>query len=245
MENILTELRKPFHPSVITWKPGAVAHSGDKALAMAYADLRAYQDRLDEVCGLNWSVSYTPWGDRIICHLTITGITRSSTGEPDSQAERNEIAGTATEAQSFKRAAAMFGLGRYLYNLPSVWVEYNKEHRTFTDKGKARLDQLIAQHYQRESGTNQEQTSNQKEQDLPATPPPAKDDAGASLRKQFDELGQQLYGEQWEQVRRHNVERVTQGQVTDYAELSVEHISRLIDGLKSLQRTRAQKRKAA
>lgn len=25
----------------------------------------------------NWSVSYTPWGDKIICHITMNGVTRS------------------------------------------------------------------------------------------------------------------------------------------------------------------------
>ncbi len=65
--DLLKALAQPFHPVYITWKPGALNREKDKALALAYADLRAYQQRLDEVCGLNWSVSYTPWGDRLIC----------------------------------------------------------------------------------------------------------------------------------------------------------------------------------
>ncbi|MCE7980337.1 MAG: hypothetical protein DYG89_04035 [Caldilinea sp. CFX5] len=147
--NLLAELSKPFHPSRITWRPGALTGKKDKALALAYADLRAYQNRLDEVCGMDWSVSYTAWGDRIICHLTINGITRSSTGEADSDSERSEIAGTSAEAQAFKRACAMFSLGRYLYSLPSLWVEYDAPNQRFTEKSKARLYSIIAQHYQR------------------------------------------------------------------------------------------------
>lgn len=65
-DNMLTKLAAPFHPSNVTWKPGALTKEKNKALAMAYADLRAYQNRLDEVCGMDWAVSYTPWGDRII-----------------------------------------------------------------------------------------------------------------------------------------------------------------------------------
>lgn len=57
MNEILQELRKPFHPSHVTWKPGSVNKDQTKALALAYADLRAYQNRLDEVCGLAWSVT--------------------------------------------------------------------------------------------------------------------------------------------------------------------------------------------
>ena len=65
-------------------------------------------NRLDEVCGSDWSVAYEPWGeDRIICRLTIAGVTRSSTGETTNESERSEIGGTVAEAQAFKRASAM------------------------------------------------------------------------------------------------------------------------------------------
>jgi hypothetical protein len=57
MSHILEELSKPFHPSRITWRPGALTGKKDKAMALAYADLRAYQNRLDELCGMDWSVS--------------------------------------------------------------------------------------------------------------------------------------------------------------------------------------------
>ncbi len=136
----MNELAKPFPPEDISWLPGATTKTGAKVQAMAYADLRAYMDRLDEVCGDNWSVNYTPWGDRLICNLTISGVTRSSTGEMDNQSQKREIGGTVAEAQAFKRACAMFGLGRYLYNLPSAWVEYDAERKSITDKARAELD---------------------------------------------------------------------------------------------------------
>lgn len=147
--NILQELRRPFHPSAIEWKPQATTKAGDKAMAAAYADPRAYMNRLDEVCGMDWAVTFTPWDERIICHVTIQGITRSSTGEPDKQSEKSEIAGTAAEAQSFKRACAMFGVGRYLYEFEPAWVEYDAESKKFTAAGKVKLDRIIMQHYQR------------------------------------------------------------------------------------------------
>ena len=147
---ILEDLAKPFDPARVEWKPGAISSDKKKALALAYADLRAYQNRLDEVCSMEWAVTYTPWGsDRVICHLTICGVTRSSTGEADSAAERSEIAGTAAEAQAFKRAGSMFQLGRYLYTLPSVWVEYDAQTKAFTAAAKGRLTGIITQHYQR------------------------------------------------------------------------------------------------
>lgn len=321
INQILDELSKPFHPSRITWRPGALTGKKDKALALAYADLRAYQNRLDETCGMDWSVSYTPWGDRIICHLTINGITRSSTGEADSDSERSEIAGTSAEAQAFKRACAMFGLGRYLYSLPSLWVEYDAPNQRFTEKSKARLHSIIAQHYQRflnggdprgatatldapaeeapedvqvaESASTTEETLSteparqahsepvrqmKNEQTRPtatkSTPKQVKeapastngvingavngtangavngngahavekgeaqDETLLPLRKKLDELGKELYGEQWAQVRAHNIKRLVGEQTDNNTALSKEQMQTLINGLKKLQQQR-------
>lgn len=232
-ENILTQLAAPFHPSRITWKPGALNGKKDKALALAYADVRAYQSRLDEVCGLDWSVSYTPWGDRIICHLTIGGVTRSSTGESDSQSERNETGGTSSEAQAFKRACAMFGLGRYLYSLPALWMDYDAPNQRFTETAKSRLNSTVAQHYQR--------YLNGQPTDLSA--PPADDDVGddggggvqAGDTSKLDEVGRELYGDQWPTVRAHNIKRLTGSEA---AALTQQQISTLLTGLFKLKKQR-------
>ncbi len=233
-ENLLPELRKPFHSAHVTWKPGSVTKDQTKALALAYADLRAYQNRLDEVAGMDWSVTYTPWGERIVCHLTINGVTRSSSGEPDSQAERSEIAGTAAEAQAFKRACAMFGLGRYLYNLPSVWVEYDQNTKQFTDKAKAKLESIIVQHYRRWLNESQDQNDGQ----APATAGSEPNPALETLRTQFAQLGEELYGVQWEQVARHNIERITGGESSDSSALDLEQMQKLLEGMRKLQKRR-------
>lgn len=134
--SLLAQLAQPFAPEHMTWKPGSTTRDGNKCMALAYADLRAYQDRLDAVCGLDWSVEYQPWGNgRIIAKLTIQGVTRASTGEMDAQDEKSGIGGTVAEAQAFKRAAAMFGMGRYLYDLPNEWVEFDSQRKRITDAG--------------------------------------------------------------------------------------------------------------
>ncbi len=230
INSILTELRKPFHPSAVTWKPGSVNKEGTKGLALAYADIRAYMSRLDEVCGMAWSVTYTPWGERIVCHLTIEGVTRSSTGESDSQSERSEIGGTSAEAQAFKRACAMFGVGRYLYTLPTVWVEM--EDKKFTDRAKARLEGVIVAHYRREMGTQPAVVTDPHDQETI-------EENEADLRKLFDNAGAELYGEQWEQVRRHNAERISGGTITDPAMLDSASVRKLLKGLQGMQRKRS------
>lgn len=139
MNELLALLAEPFEPKLISWKPGPT--KGDKCMATPYADLRAYQERLDELCGLEWSVRYLPWNEgRIICELSIGGVIRSSTGESDAQDGKNGMAGTVAEAQAFKRAASMFGLGRYLYDLPAVWVDLDAATKRISKSGLAELD---------------------------------------------------------------------------------------------------------
>ncbi len=102
--DIIDDLRAPFPWNALEVRPGAVRKDGTGALALAYADPRVYQTRLDAVVGPeHWSVEFAPWGDhKIICRLTIFGIVKCSTGEA---APHDKNAGTVAEAQAFKRGA--------------------------------------------------------------------------------------------------------------------------------------------
>jgi hypothetical protein len=139
MENVdwkilLEHLSQPFAKDDIAWRAGATTRDKKKAQALPYAEPRVYEDRLNEVCPGDWSVIFKPWGEsRIICELTIHGVTRSSTGEFD-DGKKNAIAeGTVAEAQAFKRACSKFGLGRYLYEIPIQWVEYDEDKNRLAD----------------------------------------------------------------------------------------------------------------
>lgn len=136
---LLDQLSRPFPPGRVEWKPGAT--KGDKCMALAFADLRAYMERLDDVCGLDWAVEYLPWGDsRIIARLTIAGVTRASTGEMSKSEMSGDNGGTTAEAQAFKRAATMFGLGRSIYDLPSPWIEFDPSSKRITPTALAQLE---------------------------------------------------------------------------------------------------------
>ena len=66
----------------------------------------------------------------VTCDLSIFGIgSHSATGEEWAD---NENAGTAAEAQAFKRAASCYGLGRYLYYFTGTWVELDERKRPKT-----------------------------------------------------------------------------------------------------------------
>ncbi|MCC6457251.1 MAG: hypothetical protein IT328_20015 [Caldilineaceae bacterium] len=246
MNDLLKALSKPFHPSHVSWKPGAV--KGERALALAYADLRAYMNRLDEVCGGDWSVTYEPWGEnRIICKLTIAGITRSSTGESSSESERSEIGGTVAEAQAMKRACAMFGLGRYLYTLPTGWADYDPKTRQFTAQAKAKLTNMLVQHYRRsnegEGETGEPASDTESAQTDPATGAPddsmwepgTPERASAKQLEELEALGKAFYGAGWAEQLPKLVKAVTTGATSNPRELLPTEATKLIKGIERKQ----------
>jgi hypothetical protein len=125
------QLTIPFGIDQVEVKPGATKKDKTEALALAYADPRVYQDRLDEIIGAaHWSVGYRRLSDRaIICRLVICGLSREDIGECADQNDPNFW--TVASAQAFKRACSAFGLGRYLYDLPQPWAEYDASRRRF------------------------------------------------------------------------------------------------------------------
>lgn len=168
----ISELSKPFEPEHISWLPAATNKDKTKCMVMAYADLRAYMNRLDDVFGSEWSNTVTPWGDKLIVSVTINGISRSSTGEPDSESVKSGNAGTVTEAQAFKRACAMWGLGRYLYELPSVWVSYDADSKRIPDADLKNLNARYERWYKDKTGTQQTQRQPQPPVIAPTLPTP-------------------------------------------------------------------------
>jgi hypothetical protein len=122
----MARLVEPFHPMFVEWKPQAITKDGKRALAAAFVDARHYQHRLDEVAP-GWQTEYEfikPDGSLVKCRLTVCGVTREDVGESDATEDNTA---TSAIAQSFKRACAAFGLGRYLYFLPQVWSDYDTQ----------------------------------------------------------------------------------------------------------------------
>lgn len=125
---LLERLAEPFPADAVQWRAGATSRDRKRAQALPYADPRLYEDRLNSVCPGDWQVIFRPWGEnRLICELTIHGVTRASTGEFDDSDRVSQ--GPTAEAQAFKRACSKFGLGRYLYDIDIHWVDYDEEKR--------------------------------------------------------------------------------------------------------------------
>lgn len=116
------QLAAPFPPDAVSWRAQNLSREGTSALALAYIDARDVMNRLDEVVGpANWTDAYaeTPKG-RLICTLSLRigdeWVSKSDgAGDTDVEGDKGAI------SDALKRAAVKWGIGRYLYDLESVW----------------------------------------------------------------------------------------------------------------------------
>ncbi len=121
-EALLKQLKNPFDEKFVKWRVGATNQAKDKGIALAYVDSREVTKRLDEVCGLGgWQSKFTAVDSGFICEISLlidgAWITKSNAA---GNTNIEPIKGGASDA--FKRAASTWGVGRYLYYLPNVWV---------------------------------------------------------------------------------------------------------------------------
>jgi hypothetical protein len=123
----LRRLADYFPASDIEWKPGSVTKDKKKGLAMAYVTNRAIMDRLDSVCGPGgWRNEYTagPAGG-VLCGLSIRiGSEWVTKWDGAENTDFESVKGGLSNAM--KRAAVQWGIGRYLYDMPSQWVPLNQ-----------------------------------------------------------------------------------------------------------------------
>jgi hypothetical protein len=102
-------LAAPFDPEDVHFKPQAV--SGNRALAIAYTDARAIQDRLDEVLGVDgWEDEHSCLPDgSVVCRLRLRlgsdRITKVDVGSPSKQPDNGDWP-KAAFSDALKRVAA-------------------------------------------------------------------------------------------------------------------------------------------
>lgn len=152
----LEELKAPFNPISISWRIGSTNQEKTQAIALAYLDARDVMRRLDEVCGPeNWQAEY-PFlgccriGIRIpsshdhfegeVAAIKYVWVWKANgAGQSDIEAEKGQY------SDAFKRAAVLWGIGRYLYDLPNQWFPiepYGRSHR-FTKAAESSMTQFL------------------------------------------------------------------------------------------------------
>jgi hypothetical protein len=127
--DILEALKAPFPADAISWRVGATNKDKTKGIALAYIDARDVMRRFDDVCGVDWQCRYSHVTDKgVVCEIgvKIDGEWRwrsNGAGETDVEGEKGAL------SDAFKRAGVLWGVGRYLYDLPNEWVELDEYKR--------------------------------------------------------------------------------------------------------------------
>jgi len=137
MDNeIIKRLGEPFPFDLVEVKIQVTNQEKTSGLVVFYLDSRTIQNRLDEVLGhFGWKNQYIVWQEvdgkdaKKLQKSQLCGIAIYNT-------ERNEWVGKFDGAEcsdiepikgglsdSFKRAACMWGIGRYLYGMEGIWVD--------------------------------------------------------------------------------------------------------------------------
>ena len=172
---VVQRLLAPFPPDEIDFLAKNVRNG--RALALAYIDARAVMRRLDEAVGPgNWSFDYevqdAPDCRRVKGMLTVLGVLRCDAGEADKEGEPLKSA----VSDALKRAAVHFGVGRFLYLLPTVWGEYDEQKRTWKSQPQIKpkdleeICRIIG--YKGSVPDAQRVTRQQVEESFGAPPPP-------------------------------------------------------------------------
>lgn len=113
------------------------------ATCVAYIDARDVQDLLDEVCGQeNWQCRYSEHKGNLFCEIGIISDHEEVwTWKADCGTESNVEKQKGEASDAFKRAAVMWGVGRFLYSLDVVklpvkekngkWLPYSEKTGKF------------------------------------------------------------------------------------------------------------------
>ena len=145
VNKLLPELEVPFSPDQVQWRVTNTTNDKKRGQVVPYADPRAYTDRLNALLSpQGWTREYkvetmtnitrVKKGESIVsgkvlvtCTVTILGIgSHSGTGEEWADDDNGM---TSADAQAFKRACSCFGLGRYFYDIPAVWVDLDQNRQ--------------------------------------------------------------------------------------------------------------------
>lgn len=126
----LDKLKDPFPVDKISWRVGPTNGDKTQGIAFAYIDARDVYDRLDEVCGAGrWQCKYSHANGKTVCDIGIKigdewVWKANGAGDTDMDAEKGAL------SDALKRAGVPWGIGRYLYDFPTTWVQVEQRGKS-------------------------------------------------------------------------------------------------------------------
>lgn len=142
---ILAALAAPFDPAQVSWRVGSISKKDkNRAQALCYVDARDVMKRLDKVMGADWQCEYINLANGTTCcriGLKIDGEWRwrsNGAGATDIEGEKGGF------SDAFKRAAVLWGVSQYLYDMDSPWVDID-DWKKIKEHEMARLRGLLGE----------------------------------------------------------------------------------------------------
>jgi hypothetical protein len=106
------------------------------ASCVAYIDSRQVQDLLDDVCGIeNWQSRFIDVKGNLFCEIGIK-INNEWIWKSDCGVESNIEKEKGESSDSFKRAAVMWGVGRFLYSQKIVKLPTKEDGKDYKGNPK-------------------------------------------------------------------------------------------------------------
>jgi hypothetical protein len=120
----MSELEKKLsQPIPCRWRVQSFSKNKPMASCVAYIDARDVMNRLDEVLEpQNWQSDYKEVAGHVVAGIGIKS-GDSWVWKWDTGSESNTEKDKGLFSDSFKRAAVKWGVGRFLYELPIVYVD--------------------------------------------------------------------------------------------------------------------------
>ena len=109
------------------WRVQSFSKFKAQGQCVAYVDARDVQKRLDDVCGKeNWQDIYYEVGSMLFCKIGIK-IGAEWVWKSDTGSESNIEKDKGHSSDAFKRAAVMWGVGRFLYDMEIKYVKASEK----------------------------------------------------------------------------------------------------------------------
>lgn len=147
-EELRKKLCAPFDAKDVEWRVTKLSKDSSDGLVVPFITSRAIQNRLDDVVGpFRWRTRFIPWHQFVpkpgkyddpqrmqkppissqLCGVSIYDEERKEWVEKIDGAENTDVeAIKGGISDSFKRAAVLWGVGRYLYEMRAKWVHLDK-----------------------------------------------------------------------------------------------------------------------
>lgn len=178
-QEIIMALEAPFKADEIEWRVLRTTKDKTRGQVAAYVDSRAIQRRLDSVLGRdNWQnelVTVLGVDNSVAAHICKLKFYSEEKNEwimkcdGAGSTDIEPIKGGLSNA--FKRAASMWGVGRYLYGLKNIWANLD-EYKCIAESERPRLDDIYDTYLKKLSsgGTvnNQQKNGNHSAKNAPA-----------------------------------------------------------------------------